>query len=114
MGEEQRFQTCAAPTGTCTPGKLPEQLKAQSWAEPPWQGLMFQVPLPSGRPPNTAQHTETHFGERPARLLLSGQDNELHSSRPTFTNRQSFQVKEKFELGGEDDRLKRWVNVSAY
>lgn len=45
------FQTCATPAATSTPGKLPEQLKAQSCAEPPWQGLMFQVPLPSGHPP---------------------------------------------------------------
>lgn len=45
------FKTFTTPAATSTPGKLPEQLKAQSCAEPPWQGLMFQVPLPSGHPP---------------------------------------------------------------
>lgn len=36
------------PAATDTPGKLPEQLKAQSSSEPPWQGLMYRVPLPWG------------------------------------------------------------------
>lgn len=58
------FQTCATPAATSTPGKLPERLKAQSCAEPPWQGLMFQVPLPSGHPPiHNPPHKNTLWGE---------------------------------------------------
>lgn len=78
--EEERaggpFQTCATPA-TSTQGKLPEQLRAQSCTEPPWQGLMFQVPLPSGRPPI---HNPTNKKkERAPRLPLSGQGNVLQT-----------------------------------
>lgn len=70
------FQTCATPAATSTPGKLPERLRAQSYAEPPWQGLMFQVPLPSGHPPI---HNPTNKNTLRRELPLSGQPNAVQT-----------------------------------
>lgn len=58
LWEEPCLQTCA----TSGLDELPEALGAElCWAELPWQGLMFQVPLPWGRSPwrkpTKQQHT---------------------------------------------------------